>query len=247
MHFGSNAPSLQTHLNAGGRKYKPDPLWPVLAAAPGRPFVIAQLGQSLDGRVATETGQSRNINREAALDHLHRLRAHVDAVVVGIGTVLADDPLLTVRRTAGRSPARVVIDPNGRLPPSALCLAEDGVRRIVIRSAAANRPSGAEEVVIARANGVLDPHAIVRELFARGLTRILIEGGARTVSAFIAAGAADRLHVLVSPLIIGSGRPSIALDPIAHLSEALRPRTDVHVLPDGDVLFDCDLRRADAR
>jgi diaminohydroxyphosphoribosylaminopyrimidine deaminase / 5-amino-6-(5-phosphoribosylamino)uracil reductase len=84
-----------------------------------RPFVVAQLGQSLDGRIATVTGDSKYINGEAALDHLHAIRAHVDAVVVGIGTVIADDPQLTVRRAEGRNPARVIIDPRGRLPHDA--------------------------------------------------------------------------------------------------------------------------------
>ena len=94
--------------------------------------VVAQMGQSIDGRIATESGHSKYINGDAGLDHLHRLRALVDAVVVGVGTAIADDPLLTVRRVAGPSPARVVIDPRGRLPVSSRLLAEDGVRRIVM-------------------------------------------------------------------------------------------------------------------
>src|ERR1044071_4782095 len=88
---------------------------PFEAGTTDRPFVIAQLGQSLDGRIATLSGDSKYINSASALDHLHRLRAQVDAVVVGVGTVVADDPQLTVRRVAGRSPARVVIDPRGRM------------------------------------------------------------------------------------------------------------------------------------
>src|SRR5690554_2848286 len=74
---------------------------------PGRAIVIAQIGQSLDGRIATPTGQSRYINGACALDHLHRLRAQADAVLVGVGTVIADDPALTVRRVEGKNPARV--------------------------------------------------------------------------------------------------------------------------------------------
>src|SRR3954471_8792458 len=101
--------------------------WPDLFGCFGRgtrerPFVVAQLGQSLDGRIATLTGDSKYANRSAALDHLHRARAHVDAVVVGVGTGISDDPLLTVRRIEGRNPARVVIDPDGRLPVGAKCL-----------------------------------------------------------------------------------------------------------------------------
>ena len=78
--------------------------------------MIGQLGQTLDGRIATRTGESRYINGQCALDHLHLLRASVDAVLVGAGTIVADDPQLNVRRTAGRNPARVALDPSGRTP-----------------------------------------------------------------------------------------------------------------------------------
>src|SRR3954454_19347186 len=96
-----------------------DPLSHIRDAPIDRPFVVAQLGQSLDGRIATSTGASRSINGTCALDHLHRLRAHVDAVIVGVGTVIADNPMLTVRRVPGPNPARVFIDPHGRLPETA--------------------------------------------------------------------------------------------------------------------------------
>lgn len=215
---------------------------PILAARPDRPYLVAQLGQSLDGRIATLSGESRWINRGAALDHLHRLRAAVDAVVVGIGTVIADDPQLNVRRVEGRHPARVVIDPAGRLQAQARCLSDDGVRRIVVSGAEAALPAGVEGITIARVAGLLPPAEIVAALFARGLRRLLIEGGATTISAFINAGMVDRLHVLVAPMIIGSGKTGLTLAPIAGLASALRPKTSVHVLDDGDVLFDCDLR-----
>ena len=100
------------------------------AAAPGLVddlVVVGQFGQSIDARIATASGHSHYINGADGLAHLHRLRALVDAVVVGVGTALADDPQLTVRRVAGPNPARVVIDPNGRLPPTARLLADDGV------------------------------------------------------------------------------------------------------------------------
>jgi len=215
---------------------------PILAALPDRPYVVAQLGQSLDGRIATLSGESRWINRSAALDHVHRLRAAVDAVVVGIGTVTADDPLLNVRRVAGRHPARVVIDPSGRLPASARCLGDDGVRRIVVRSTEGPLPPGVESIALPRERGVVPPSRIVSALFERGLKRLLIEGGATTVSTFIDAGVVDRLHVLVAPMILGSGKTGLTLAPIDTIADALRPPTSVHILADGDVLFDCDLR-----
>jgi riboflavin-specific deaminase-like protein len=219
-----------------------------IRTAPGdRPFVVAQLGQSLDGRIATLSGESRWINKEAALDHVHRIRAAVDAVIVGVGTVVADDPMLNVRRVPGRHPARVVIDPQGRSPHDARCLtASDGVRRLIVRCAGcpAPLPGGVEAVEIATgSDGQLPPAEIIAALFARGLRSFLVEGGAGTVSGFLDAGAIDRLHVLVAPVILGSGKPGLSLKPIARLAEALRPEADVHVLVDGDVLFDCDMRR----
>ncbi len=222
-------------------------LAPLINAASSRPFVVAQLGQSLDGRIATPTGESRWINKDAALDHVHRIRANVDAVMVGVGTVAADDPLLNVRRVAGRNPARVVIDPKGRIPITARCLdGGDGCRRLVVRASGVEAPAlpeGVEIIVIeADADGRLDPAATVAALYAHGLKKILLEGGAWTVSHFIDAGAVDRLHVLVAPVIIGSGKVGLSLKPIDKLSDALRPAVRVFPLADGDVLFDCDLR-----
>lgn len=218
----------------------------IRSAPTDRPFVVAQLGQSLDGKIATETGESQWINHSCALDHVHELRANVDAVVVGAGTVSADDPRLNVRRVPGRSPARVIIDPSGRLRPTAKCLARDGAAIYLVRSEPLPLPEGMPEdlkiVNVPRTNGQMPPQAIVHALFELGLKRMLIEGGAMTVSSFVAAGAVDRLHLLVAPVILGSGKPGIVLPTIARLSDALRPRTEVHVLADGDVLFDCDLR-----
>jgi riboflavin-specific deaminase-like protein len=210
------------------------------AASPDRPFVVAQLGQSLDGRIATIGGESRDISGPAALDHLHRIRAHVDAVVVGAGTIVADDPQLTVRRVSGTSPARVVIDPTGRLDTKGKWLARDGRRRILVTTAARAPEEGVELVKLEASRNVIAPPAIVDALFAMGLRRILVEGGARTIAAFIESGCIDRLHVLVAPVIIGSGRTGLDLTPIQKLDLALRPRAEVHVLGGGDVLFDCD-------
>ncbi len=220
-------------------------LAPLRGADPARPFVVAQLGQTLDGRIATVTGESRWINRDAALDHVHALRASVDAVVVGVGTAIADDPKLNVRRVVGPNPARVVLDPGGRLPPTAALLdGTDGARRIVVRTPEARTalPESVEVIEIARIDGQMPPLAVIAALYARGLVRLLIEGGAVTVSAFVDAGAVDRLHVLVAPMLLGSGKSGLSLTPIARLTEAIRPQTTVHVLGDGDVLFDCDLR-----
>ena len=205
-------------------------------------LIVGQIGQSLDGRVATISGHSHYINGPAGLAHLHRLRALVDAVVIGVGTAIADDPQLTVRRVNGPNPVRVVIDPRGRLTARARMLASDGIRRIVITMADAwlQLPSEIEIVRLPANQGQIAPAEILRALAERGLRRVLIEGGAETVSRFLAAGCLDRLHVVVAPIIIGTGRPSFILPAIERMDEALRVPMHIHQLED-EVLFDCDL------
>ncbi len=206
-----------------------------------RCLVVGQLGQSLDGRIATPSGHSQYINGSEGLAHLHRLRAVVDAVVVGAGTVRADDPQLTVRHVEGPSPARIVIDPNGSLPATARAFVDDGIRRLVIlREDAPSPAEGVEAIRLPEVDGVFAPSAILDALAARGLRRVLIEGGAKTLSYFLSTGCLDRLHVVVAPVILGSGIPGLALPPIDHMSEALRVPMHAHSLGD-KVLFDCDL------
>lgn len=204
--------------------------------------VIAQIGQSIDGRIATVSGHSKYINGPAGLAHLHRLRSLVDAVVIGVGTALADDPQLTVRRVAGPQPARVVIDPKGRLPAGAKIFTDDGVRRLLVTAEATRcaPPSGVEILALPTTDGQISPPTILAAIAARGLRRLLIEGGADTVSRFLAAGCLDRLHVIVAPIILGAGLASFTLPPIEQVDQALRMPVRVHQLDD-EILFDCDL------
>jgi diaminohydroxyphosphoribosylaminopyrimidine deaminase/5-amino-6-(5-phosphoribosylamino)uracil reductase len=202
--------------------------------------VVGQIGQSLDGRVATRTGSSHYINGPSGLAHLHRLRALVDAVIVGVGSALADDPQLTVRRVVGPAPARIVIDPRARLAPTARLLADDGVRRFVVTAEGAHCAiPGVDILKFPAINGHIDPAAILASLAEAGLRRVLVEGGGDTLSRFLAAGCIDRLHVVVAPIILGGGQSSFTLNPIDHVNQALRPPMRVHQL-DGEVLFDCD-------
>lgn len=216
---------------------------PLAAAMAQGGFVIAQLGQSLDGRIATEDGHSHYINGPESLNHLHRLRALVDAVIVGAGTVAHDDPQLTTRRVQGPNPVRVVIDPTLRLDRSRRVFDQAAPTLTVIAEGTVADPALAPEhlVPVATAEGGLPPPLILAALKRRGLRSFLIEGGARTVSAFLGAGVLDRLQVMVAPLILGSGRPGLQLPRIARVDEGLRPRLTVHRLGD-DVLFDCCLR-----
>jgi diaminohydroxyphosphoribosylaminopyrimidine deaminase / 5-amino-6-(5-phosphoribosylamino)uracil reductase len=205
-------------------------------------MVVAQCGQSIDARIATVSGHSHYINGPEGLAHLHRLRALVDAVVVGVGTVLADDPQLTVRRVAGPNPARVVIDPNGRLTRTARLLVDDGVRRLVITRSdtTLDLAAGIEVVRVAATAGQLAPADVLAILAERGFRRILIEGGSNTISRFLAAGCLDRLHVMIAPMIIGAGPSSVSLEPIDRVDEAIKAPMRAHILGD-EVLLDCDL------
>lgn len=232
-------------------------------------LVIGQLGQSLDGRIATEDGHSHYVTGPHDRVRLHRLRALVDAVVVGAGTIASDDPRLTVREVEGDCPTRVVLDPRGRLAPGSgvftdglaptLWVTQEGMeerlrgRRVRGAEDSGSGAPGAPEVAtgavtevvtlpVSREEGLFEPERILDMLRGRGLRRVLVEGGGVTVSRFLSAGALDRLHVTVAPLLLGSGRPSLTLPPIATLDHALRPSARSFRLGD-DVLFDLDLRR----
>ncbi len=215
------------------------------AAHPDGCFVLGRIAQTLDGRIATESGMSFWISGPEDILHTHRLRAICDAIVVGAGTVKADDPLLTTRLCPGPSPVRVVIDTDRRLadsyrmfqggPPTLLLVADD--------LAGSDRLGTAEVLRLPRtSSGGLAIPAVVAALAARGLRRIFVEGGGITVSRFLAAGALDRLHVTVAPLLLGAGIPAFTLPGVAKPEDGLRLTWNVHRLGD-DLLFDIPLVR----
>ncbi len=222
-----------------------------LVMQPGR-LAIAQLGQSLDGRIATQSGHSHYINGLESRVHLHRLRALVDAVVVGAGTASEDDPLLTVRHVEGRQPTRVILDPRGRVPSTlqlfreslpgearapTLHLVGDTVELVEASAGHVTR------IRLPLSEGSFSPARVLDALAERGFRHVLIEGGGVTVSRFLEAGVLHRLHLLVAPLLIGSGRPGLAMTPIATLDQAYRPRARTFRCGD-DTLFDLDLTRS---
>lgn len=210
-------------------------------------FVIGQLGQSLDGRIATPTGMSKYINGHEALCHLHRIRAEVDAVIVGIGTAIADDPQLTTRHVTGPNPVRVVIDPNGRLPADMAMLHDDAAPVLVITCPGRPVPNGAEALALqCSGSGNIEPVAIVQALAERGLRRLLVEGGAETLARFLNASAIDELHLMVAPIVLGSGKTGLNLTPITDLNEAMRPMVRTMRFKDGDMLCMCDMQMSDA-
>jgi diaminohydroxyphosphoribosylaminopyrimidine deaminase/5-amino-6-(5-phosphoribosylamino)uracil reductase len=205
--------------------------------------VVGQVGQTMDGRIATVTGQSKYVNGPEGLTHLHQLRALVDAIVIGVGTALADNPQLTVRLVHGKSPARIVIDPRGRLPHQSLVWQDDGIRKIWVIGDGVNVDylPQVELISLPASDGRIDPLQILQILSAKGLKRVLVEGGAETVSRFIGAGCLDRLHLIVAPIVMGSGRPSFNLPPIEHMDQAMRLPVKTHLLGN-EIVFDCELQ-----
>ncbi|WP_417518076.1 RibD family protein [Marinobacter sp.] len=255
---GSEEPALKLNRNGEWRLLQPAteearallsvflPLCRPLAESAAW-HVIGQLGQSLDGRIATVTGHSRFINGGDGITHLHRIRALSDAVVVGAGTAATDNPQLTVRCASGDNPVRVVIDRNRRVPETHH-LFTDGAAptlRLVAgdyipgRIAGYSRNSVTEIPCLGSGTEPANPKRILEVLADLGLRKIFIEGGGMTVSSFLQAGLLDRLHVMVAPMIIGSGRPAFSLPEIDLLDDALRPASRFVNLGT-DMLFDLD-------
>lgn len=168
----------------------------------GRPWVIAKWAASLDGRIATRSGDARWISSEASRDHAHRTwRARVDAILVGAGTVRADDPRLTNRSGRGGIPLRVVLC--GKRPiPRRSRLLRDGGPTLLAVSRGYRVPPGAEALVCGR-NGRVDPEWLLRALHERGVRRLLAEGGGKTLGALFDAGLVDQVAAFIAPRILG--------------------------------------------
>lgn len=199
---------------------------PLVAA--GSPLVIAQLGQSLDGFIASRTGDANFVTGPQDREHLHRLRALVDAVLVGAGTVTADDCLLTVRDIPGTHPTRVVLDPRARVPLASRVLTDPEAPTLWLVGASAPLPSRLSshvEVVRLAGDGDADPAQVVALLRGRGLGRLLVEGGGRVVSSFLAARVVDRLYLTTAPLLIGDGVPGVRFEGTDALAGAVKGRS----------------------
>lgn len=185
----------------------------------GRPFVTLKLATSLDGRVAAADGTSRWITSDVSRHHAHDLRAEVDAIVVGTGTALVDDPSLTARNAAGelhgQQPLRVVVGHRDLPADSRL-----------------HGPGG--ELVHVRTH---DPAQVLAELSSREVRHVLVEGGPTLAAAFLASGLVDEVHAYVAPVLLGSGRPAMADLGVTTIGDAVRLTTR-SVIPLGpDVLI----------
>jgi diaminohydroxyphosphoribosylaminopyrimidine deaminase/5-amino-6-(5-phosphoribosylamino)uracil reductase len=197
----------------------------------GRPWVHLKWAMTLDGKTATRAGDSQWISGPESRRKVHELRGLVDAIVVGRGTVEADDPLLTARPPGPRVAARVVLTASGELPEQ--CKLREAAREVpvVVFTAAGNESKlagwaadGAEVVPLPAGDGGLSVDAVLAELGRRRMTHVLVEGGARTHGAFLDARAADELHVFVAPILIGGATATGVTGGrgVEQLAEALR-------------------------
>ncbi len=209
----------------------------------GQPFVLLKLAQTLDGRIATRNGQSKWITGEAARERVHLMRSRADAVLVGIDTVLADDPRLTVRHLDGRQPRRIVLDSRARTPLDARVLNGEAPATVCVTDAvSADRieeleGTGAEVLVLPGGDGSIPIAPLKSALGKAGIVTLMVEGGSRVAASFLRERAVDRIACFVAPRILGAGIPSIDGLALDDLSKAIDLRdTRVEQL-DGDFLI----------
>jgi diaminohydroxyphosphoribosylaminopyrimidine deaminase/5-amino-6-(5-phosphoribosylamino)uracil reductase len=205
--------------------------------ATGCPYVHAKWAMTLDGKIATRTGDSKWISNEACRQRVHELRGRMDAIVIGIGTALADDPLLTARPPGPRTPVRIVLDSAGRLPITSRVV--QTAKETPLLVVTADQPTenarelkrhGAELLELPGAEHRPALPALLLELGRRRMTNILVEGGAEVLGSFLDADAIDEVHVNIAPCLVGSATAKTAIggQGADRLSMALR-LTEWHV------------------
>jgi len=217
----------------------------------GRPFVVLKLAATLDGRIATRTGHSRWITGEAARRQVHILRDRCDAILVGSGTVTADDPALTCRIPRGRDPLRVVLSASLSFPADAQVVTAGGVdggptalvattRRAPAARAEALRRAGAEVIRLKSSAGRVQIPSLLEALGQRGILSVLVEGGSEVAAQFLDGGHVDRLLWFVAPKIVGGAQavPAVAGRGVARMSDALALKDLVVRRVGRDLLFD---------
>jgi diaminohydroxyphosphoribosylaminopyrimidine deaminase/5-amino-6-(5-phosphoribosylamino)uracil reductase len=225
--------------------------------ATGRPLVLAKWAMTLDGKLATSSGDSRWISSDASRRVVHIWRGRAGAVLTGIGTVLADDPFLNCRAEGMRSPLKVVLDAECRMPPTAR-LFEPGlgdtepVRVLVYAGenapadrAEALRESGAEVVRVSSARGLVSLSATLEDLGRRGINLVIVEGGSEVLGSFFDGGFIDKVLVFISPKLVGGRAAKGALggEGVGRMLDATILRDLRNYRVEGDVVIEGKLGR----
>jgi GTP cyclohydrolase II len=214
---------------------------------PDRPYLVLKYAQTLDGRIATATGDSKWISGEEERGVSHALRAACDAVMVGVGTVLRDDPRLTVRLVPGTSPLRVVLDSMLRTPSTALVLSGEPVTVVLTTDRAAEsdqqrlRALGVSVRVVPTGPAGVDLPAALRVLRELGIRTLLVEGGARTITSLLGARLVDRIIVSIAAKIIGAGTEAVGDLGIARVMQGISLRNRRMYVTADDVITAWDV------
>lgn len=214
------------------------------------PYVTIKYAQTLDGRIATRSGQSQWISSDADLTYAHELRAANDAIMVGIGTVLKDNPRLTVRLATGPNPRRIVVDSLLRTPHSSHVLSDEFVSNTtfaVTAAAPAVRIKEAESrgarVIIVRStlDGLVDLEDLLQRLRAEGIRSVMVEGGAKIITSVLRAGLANRLIICIAPKVMGSGIEGVGDLGVITLPETIKFTSHSFRQAGEDVMFDGEI------
>ncbi len=183
----------------------------------GLPFVTLKIAQSLDGKIALTNGKSKYITSEESLKKVHAIRAQHDAVLVGAGTIIADDPSLTVRFVEGKSPVRIILDGNLTSPIGSGIFHDRKTRVVVFHVASAGSKAGRKTTTLRKLgvelqglrgdrDGRIRIKSVLERLAGMGISSVLVEGGAGIFSEFIRARMADKIYLFIAPIILGNGK-----------------------------------------
>lgn len=221
----------------------------------GLPLVTLKLAASLDGRIATRTGESRWITGEPARRLVHQWRNEMDAIMVGAGTVIADDPELTCRLRRGRDPLRIIVDGRLRVPASARVLTNDLASGTLVATAKAGgekvrqmQRNGVQiETFTARRDGSFRLRTLLRRLGRRGVSSVLLEGGADLAASALREGVVDRVACFIAPTLIGAdGRAMVGILGVERVNAAITVRSPRLTCVGTDFLFEGEIRGRDA-
>jgi len=216
-----------------------------------RPLITLKFAQTLDGKIAASDGSSKWISSSQSLKFAHKLRVQNDAILVGINTVLIDNPSLTSRLVRGKNPIRVVIDPKLRIPPSSKVLKTSKTRKtIIITTKRASKEKISKiknkytEILIlpSKDKGNIDIRDIIRILYTKGVKSLLVEGGNRVISSFLKIRLADKVVFIIAPKILGSGTDSVGDIGVRNVKFALKLKLDSARKIENDIIYTATVR-----